>query len=111
MAKTINTGVKLDEALHTRLKALGILKERTPHWLMQAAIEEYIEREEAYEREKREDMERWQRYKTTGHAVSHEQVAKWLKSIGSGQELPCPKLCRSVASLCARHSGVIVGQR
>ncbi len=30
MTKTINTGIKLDETLHTRLKALGAAKERTP---------------------------------------------------------------------------------
>lgn len=91
MSKTVNTGVKLDEALHTRLKDLGALKARTPHWLMCAAIEEYIEREETYEREKREDMERWQRYKMTNHAIPHEQVAAWLGSVGTDRELPCPK--------------------
>jgi len=91
MPKTINPGVKLDEALHARLKALGALKERTPHWLMRTAIEEYLEREEAAEREKQEDMERWQRYQLTGHAVLHDPVATWLDSIGTDHELPCPK--------------------
>jgi predicted transcriptional regulator len=91
MSKIINTGVKLDEVLHARLKALGSIKERTPHWLMRAAIEEYVEREEVYEREKQEDMERWKRYQSTGHAIPHEQVAEWLESIGSDRELPCPK--------------------
>lgn len=91
MPKTINTGVKLDETLHTRLKVLGEVKERAPHWLMKAAIEEYVEREEAYEREKREDMERWQRYKLTGHGVPHSAVKEWLASWGSENELPCPK--------------------
>jgi len=91
MSKTINTGVKLDETLHTRLKALGVAKDRTPHWLMKAAIEEYVEREEAYEREKREDMERWQRYKLTDHAIPNEAVSAWLASWGSENELPCPK--------------------
>jgi predicted transcriptional regulator len=91
MAKTINTGVKLDETLHTRLKALSAVKERTPHWLMKAAIEEYVAREEAYEQEKSEDMERWQRYKLTGHAISNEAVDAWLESWGSESELPCPR--------------------
>jgi predicted transcriptional regulator len=44
-SKNINTGVKLDAGLHTRLKALGEVKERTPHWLMKTAIAEYVERE------------------------------------------------------------------
>jgi predicted transcriptional regulator len=91
MAKTINTGVKLDATLHERLKALSSLKERTPHWLMKAAIEEYVEREETYEREKNEDMERWQRYQRTGNAIPNEMVDAWLASWGSENELPCPK--------------------
>ena len=91
MPKTINTGVKLDETLHIRLKALSVAKERTPHWLMKAAILEYVEREETYEQEKREDMARWQRYKSTGHAMPNEAVDAWLGSWGSESELPCPK--------------------
>jgi predicted transcriptional regulator len=91
MAKTINTGVKLDETLHVRLKTLSAAKARSPHWLMRTAIEEYVEREEAYEREKQEDMERWQRYQATGHVIPHETVEAWLQSIGSDRELPCPE--------------------
>ncbi len=87
MPKTVNTGVKLDETLHLRLKALSTAKERTPHWLMRAAIEEYVSREEIYEREKREDMERWQRYKLTSQAIPHEAVDAWLESWGSENEL------------------------
>jgi predicted transcriptional regulator len=59
-----------------------VVKERTPHWLMNAEISEYVEREESYGREKREDMERWERYKLTGRAVSHEAVDAWLSSWG-----------------------------
>ena len=91
MPKTINTGVKLDETLHTRLKALSEAKDRTPHWLMKSAIEEYVQREETYEQEKREDRERWQRYQLTGDAIPHEAVDAWLASWGSESELPCPK--------------------
>lgn len=91
ISKTVNTGIKLDAALHERLKALGEIKDRSPHWLMRAAIAEYVEREEVYEREKREDRERWERYKASGHAISSEVVDNWLASWGSESELPCPK--------------------
>ncbi|ANE58051.1 MULTISPECIES: CopG family ribbon-helix-helix protein [Methylomonas] len=91
LSKTISTGIKLDETLHARLKLLSQAKDRTPHWLMKAAIEEYVEREEAYEREKREDMERWQKYQQTGHAIPNEAVDAWLSSWGSESELSCPK--------------------
>ena len=91
MPKTINTGVKLDETLHSRLKTLSMAKDRKPHWLMKVAIEEYVEREEIYEQEKRGDMERWQQYKLTGHAIAHEAVDTGLGSWGNEGELPCPK--------------------
>ena len=89
--KTINTGVKLDESLHARLKTLSQAKDRTPHWLMKTAIEEYVARDERHEQEKREDMERWERYTLTGKAVPHQEVEAWLSSWGSENELPCPK--------------------
>jgi predicted transcriptional regulator len=91
MSKIINTGVKLDENLHTRLKALSAAKERSPHSLMKTAIEDYVTREEAYEQEKSEDQERWKRYKLSGHAITNDVVNSWLESWGSDNELPCPK--------------------
>ena len=84
-------GVKLDDTTQQRLAALARIRDRSPHWLMCKAIETFLEREENYEREKREDMERWQRYKLTGHAIPHEAVSAWLALWGSENELPCPK--------------------
>ncbi|MEQ1790410.1 MAG: CopG family transcriptional regulator [Rickettsiales bacterium] len=91
ITKIINTGVKLDESLHIRLRALSDIKERTPHWLMKTAIAEYVEREESRERERQEDMERWQRYKSTGHFIANKDVNTWLQSLGTDGEIPCPK--------------------
>lgn len=84
-------GIKLDPDTITRLKALGEARDRSPHWLMKTAILEYLEREEAYERMKREDMQRWEHYQLTGEYVPHEQVAAWLKDVASGQRGPCPR--------------------
>jgi predicted transcriptional regulator len=85
-----NRAVKLDDDTYERLKALGETRQRTPHWLMKTAIEQFVEREEAYEREKREDLERWERYKLTGQGVPHSAVKEWLASWGTENELPCP---------------------
>jgi predicted transcriptional regulator len=71
--KTVNTGVKLEESLHARLKAHGLSKDRTPHWLMKAAIEECVAREERYVGEKLEDIKRWERYQASGHSISQER--------------------------------------
>ena len=91
MSKTVNTGIKLDASLHERLKALSQIRDRSPHWLMRTAITEYVEREEAYEREKREDLQRWEHYQTSGNAIPNEAVDNWLASWGSESELPCPR--------------------
>jgi len=84
-------GIKLDAATLERLKRLGALRKRSPHWLMKEAIESYLEREERYEQEKLEDMERWEQYCLTGHAVSQSEATKWLTFLAEGRVSPCPK--------------------
>ena len=74
-------GVKLDDKIRVRLKALGEQKERSPHWLMARAIEEYLDREEAYEHEKQEDMQRWQQYMDTGEYISHGKMKARLTEL------------------------------
>jgi predicted transcriptional regulator len=84
-------GIKLDDDTRNRLKALGEIRNRSPHWLMRTAIESYLEREEHYEQEKQEDMERWERYQLAREAISHEAAAEWLNGLAHGAVAPCPK--------------------
>jgi predicted transcriptional regulator len=46
---------------------------------------------EQHELEKAEDMERWERYKLTGHGIPHDKVMQWVESWGTENELPCPE--------------------
>ena len=75
-------GVKLDNELQARLKALG---ERSPHWLMKKAISEYVDRMEAEENERQLLIDRWNNYQETDEAVPHETVVKWLETWGNRQ--------------------------
>ena len=84
-------GVKLDTKIKKRLKSLSRLKDRSAHWMMKAAILEYLEREERHEKEKREDIKRWDRFEAAGKFVANEDVSAWLNSIGTDQERPCPR--------------------
>ncbi|MDK9722358.1 MAG: ribbon-helix-helix protein, CopG family [Rhodospirillales bacterium] len=84
-------GIKLDEATKERLKALGDLRDRSPHWLMRTAILEYLEREEVREREKKEDSERWERYQLTGEFTSHQTIMDWLEGVAQGSDPVCQK--------------------
>jgi predicted transcriptional regulator len=84
-------GIKLEKEISQRLKQLGQIRDRSPHWLMRTAIEEYLEREEKYEREKREDMERWERCQIPGYAISNEIALQWLDALADGKDVPCPE--------------------
>ena len=79
MATTM--GVKLDDSIRERLKKLGKIKHRAPHWLMKTAIQKYLDREEAYEAEKCEDMRRWEEYHHTGHHLTNDQMMDWLDEL------------------------------
>ena len=87
----ITQSIKLDPETHDRLKALGELRRSPPQALIRAAIRDYLDREESFEREKREDAERLQRYRSTDEAVSHEEAAAWLRDLAAGKDSPCPR--------------------
>ena len=87
----ITQSIKLDSETHDRLKALSELRRSPPHALIGAAIRDFLDREESFEREKREDAERLRRYRSTGEAVSHEDAAAWLRDLAAGKDAPCPR--------------------
>ena len=80
---TTTVGVKLDAETRARLKELGRAKQRSTHWMVKEAVARYVEVEERYEREKAEDLARWERYVETGHAVPHETVTAWLDGLAA----------------------------
>ncbi len=83
-------GVKLDEETRARLRSLADAKNRTSHWVMRTALEEYLAREERREHERQEDAARWERYALTGEAVPHARVREWLTALAHGEDEPCP---------------------
>jgi len=88
---TQTKSVKLDDTTHNRLADLARVRDRSPHWLMCKAIEKFLDSEENYEREKREDLERWERYQLTGEAIPHEKAAAWIENLAKGEVTSCPK--------------------
>ena len=70
--------MKLDDETRARLNRLSELKDRSAHWLMKRAVAEYLEREERYEREKADDLLRWQRFEETGECLSGDDMITWL---------------------------------
>ena len=80
---TTSVAVKLEDDIRERIQALGQTKDRSTHWLMKRAIVEYLEKEERYEAELREDRERWDNYMLTGEAIAHDDMKDWLNTLGN----------------------------
>jgi predicted transcriptional regulator len=89
MSKT-TMGVKLDEEMRERIKALAESRRRSAHWIMKEAIGQYLEREEEIEQRNRQADEAWEEYRASGQSVSHEAMDAWLSTWGTDKEGPCP---------------------
>jgi len=76
-----SVAVKLEDEIKQRIQDLGEIKDRSSHWLMKRAILDYLEREEQFEQEKREDKQRWEDYAQSGEAITHNEMKDWLKSL------------------------------
>lgn len=81
--KTVS--IKLDSDIKAKLVKLGKIKDRSPHWLMNRAINNYIEQEEEKENLRQQTLSRWEEVQK-GHIVEHDKVMKWLDSWGTEQE-------------------------
>ncbi len=84
-------GVKIEPEVRERLKTLAEQKDRSTHWIIKKAIEEYLAREESALRELREDSERWERYQLTGEAVANDDAIAWLDQLAAGHRAPWPR--------------------
>lgn len=52
---------------------------------MKAAIREYLEKEERWERERREDDARWDRYVETGAFIDDDDMTRWFDGLINGE--------------------------
>ena len=74
-------GVKLDDDTRERLERVAEMKQRSVHWLMKDAIGRYLDREEHFEREKADDMARYQSYRDTGRHFSNDEMMSWMDGL------------------------------
>ncbi|NOX25694.1 MAG: ribbon-helix-helix protein, CopG family [Deltaproteobacteria bacterium] len=83
--------VKIDTEAKERLKNLAEAKQRSVHWLMCEAINQYIEREEKRASFRQDAMNAWEEYQETGLHVTGDEVIDWLKTWGTNNEKNAPK--------------------
>jgi predicted transcriptional regulator len=82
--------VKLDPDTRARIEHLAEVRNRTAHWMMREAIEQYIEREEKREAFRQAALAAWNEHQMTGLHATAEEVDAWLASWGTDDELPAP---------------------
>ena len=74
-------GVRLSDEIRKRLEELGKVRDRTPHYLMKAAIKRFLEAEEALEAERQLVKSRWEAFELTGETVDHADVKAWAANL------------------------------
>jgi predicted transcriptional regulator len=90
MALSIN----IDDALKDRIQALATQRQQTPHWIMNEAIRQYVETEEAKASFVNEARQSWQHYQESGLHLTGDEVQDWLSTWGTDQEIDAPE-CHS----------------
>jgi predicted transcriptional regulator len=85
------TSVKINDDLKNRVNQLANVRNRSAHWIMCEAIQDYVEREEAKENFKQEALASWSSYKKTGLHLDSQEVRDWLKTWGSDKETEIPR--------------------
>ena len=78
---TSTTGLRLSKETKERLDALGKARDRSPHYLMNQAIERFLDQEEAVDAEWQIVKTRWERYELTGEALDHDEVEAWAAEL------------------------------
>lgn len=83
--------IKINQATKDRVKRLAESRNRTSHWLMREAIEQYVEREEKREAFRQAGMAAWNAYRANGRHVTSEEADAWLDKLEVGQDVEPPE--------------------
>ena len=76
-------GLRLSDDVQHRLEALSKALDRTPHYLMKKAVEQFLDVEEALEAERQLVIARWEKFELTGETVVHSDVKAWASSLST----------------------------
>jgi predicted transcriptional regulator len=85
------TSRKITDELKARVQRLASLRDCSAHWIMNEAIAEYVEREEARESFHREAMASWTAYQETGQHLTGLEVRSSLSTWGTEAETELPE--------------------
>ena len=83
--------VKLEIDIRKRMKRLAESRQRTTHWIMKEAIQQYVEREEKREVFRQDAIKAWEEYQLTGLHASFEEADTWLAKLETGKDIEPPE--------------------
>lgn len=84
--------IKIDEDTRARVKRLADARQRTPHWLMREAIQQYVEREEQREALRQDTLTAWESYRANGGLhITAEEADAWLGELEQGKDVEPPE--------------------
>jgi predicted transcriptional regulator len=90
MPASTTTSLKLDDDTKDRVQRLAEAKQRSTHWILREAVEQYVLREERREQLRQEALAAWEDYRTTGLHATAEEADAWLAKLEAGEDADPP---------------------
>jgi predicted transcriptional regulator len=88
---TTAVAIKIDQKTKERYKKLAQIKDRSAHWMMREAINQYVDREEKRESFRQDAVNSWNEYQETGLHATGDEVIQWLNTWGTDDEKDAPE--------------------
>jgi predicted transcriptional regulator len=88
---TTAVAIKIDQKTKERYKNLAQIKDRSSHWMMREAINQYVDKEEKRESFRQDAVNSWNEYQETGLHATGDEVIKWLNTWGTDDEKDEPE--------------------
>ncbi|MFC3875535.1 CopG family ribbon-helix-helix protein [Neisseria musculi] len=85
--------VKLTPETKERLRIVAEQQDRSIHWLMKEAVNQFLDREESKAALRAAADESWRHYQETGAGMALEKANDWMDQIISGKKAK-PLECR-----------------
>lgn len=90
-AATRPVTLKIDQGTRERVQRLADARQRTSHWVMREAIQQYVAREEKREAFRQDGLKAWANYQANGLHVTGEEANAWLAKLETGQDVEPPE--------------------
>ncbi|MCE7031164.1 ribbon-helix-helix protein, CopG family [Lysobacter sp. GX 14042] len=92
--------------LKARVQRLAQARQRSSHWLMLEAVEQYVDREERREASRVTASKAWEDYQRTGLHVTAGEADAWMARLESGKDADPPE-CHARDGVLPAGYGVV----